>query len=64
MILLTRLIAASFLIAILPSTASAQTMTSLFQFSEASDTENWQIVNDGVKHRPLSWIRVIVPAPA
>ena len=45
---LTRLIAASFLIAILQSTATAQTMTKLFQFSEASDTEKWQIVNDGV----------------
>jgi len=45
---LTRLIAASFLIAILQSTATAQTMTKLFQFSEASDTSKWQIVNDGV----------------
>ena len=48
MTVFVRLISASFLMAILQSTAPAQTMTSLFQFSEASDAGKWQIVNDGV----------------
>lgn len=34
--------------AMLTQLASAQTMTSLFQFRQASDVANWQIVNDGV----------------
>ena len=48
MSVLTRLIATSFLIAILQSTAPAQTMTSLFDFAQSSDASKWQIVNDGV----------------
>jgi monofunctional biosynthetic peptidoglycan transglycosylase len=31
-----------------PSSASAQTMQSLFQFADPADASNWQIVNDGV----------------
>ena len=48
MIFLTRYIAGAFLIAILQPAATAQTMTSLFEFSETGDVAKWQIVNDGV----------------
>jgi len=36
------------LIATLTTVASAQTMTRLFEFRQASDVAGWQIVNDGV----------------
>ena len=36
------------LITTLTAVASAETMTSLFEFREVSDAVNWQIVNDGV----------------
>ena len=48
MIVLIRFIFAFVLLVILQPATSAQTMTSLFQFSEARDAEKWQIVNDGV----------------
>lgn len=48
MFVLTRFTFALVLLAIVQPAASAQTMTSLFQFSEVRDAEKWQIVNDGV----------------
>ena len=48
MIVFTRFLFAFVLLAIVQPAASAQTMTSLFQFSEVRDAEKWQIVDDGV----------------
>ncbi len=46
--LLVRFYCSLAIVALLHSAASAQTMTSLFQFSEVEDAQKWQIVNDGV----------------
>jgi NADH dehydrogenase [ubiquinone] 1 alpha subcomplex assembly factor 1 len=35
-------------LALMSQLAAAQTMTSVFQFRQALDVANWQIVNDGV----------------
>ena len=36
------------IVAVLSTSVHAQTMTSLFDFTQSSDTDKWQIVNDGV----------------
>lgn len=46
--LLVRFYCSLAIVALFHLAASAQTMTSLFQFSEVEDAEKWQIVNDGV----------------